>query len=232
MTTTNIKYYSLDQSLEHLGDCTSLTSVGNSAQPCQCARPGVALSDQNIYSKFRVSGRDAVSFLNQLNVVDVSRLSNGRATTSFMLSDTGIAICDLYILALGDGYLLLTEGRSTKETLEYLNNHRRDHRVLIEDLSDAISLLGVDGPRSRELLGVSMGEKLPGLRYLDVAENQSLGETRAHVMRAGKPGQLGYLLITEKGHASQLWSTLVTSIVQTNASWNGRQPTEGQPVNG
>jgi glycine cleavage system aminomethyltransferase T len=225
MTTTNIKHYSFARPSVQLGACASATEVGPSTDVCGRVRPGVTLSDQNNYSKFLVSGRDAVTYLNQLNVVDVSRLSHGRATTSFMLSDTGIAICDLYILSLGDGFLLLTEGRSTEETLDYLNSHRREHCVSIQDRSEAISLLGIDGPCARELLGVSLDAKLPVLRYLDVAENQALGETRAHVMRAGKPGELGYLLITEKGTASQLWATLLASINQAHEVWTKRHKT-------
>ncbi len=137
-------------------------------------RQGVALSDQGHYSKFRITGSDALDFLNNLNLPDVARLPIGRSMTSFLLGDNGEVFCECYVISVGDGYMLLAEGRDVDSVSDYLKANTGDYSVSIENITSELGLIGLDGPFSWELLKDILGVKILGLRYLEVLENKRL----------------------------------------------------------
>lgn len=174
-------------------------------------RQGVGISDQGHYAKFRISGSDALDFLNNLNLPDVARLPIGRAMTSFLLGDNGDIVCECYVIAVGDGYMLFTEGTNVDTAFDYLKANVGDYSVNIENITSEVGLIGLDGPFSWELLKELIGVRILGLRYLEMLENQKLGTTSAHIIRAGKTGEFGYLLIVGAAQVGDCWNTLMTA---------------------
>lgn len=174
-------------------------------------RQGVGISDQGHYAKFRVSGSGALDYLNNLNLPDVARLPIGRAMTSFLLGDNGEIVCECYVIAVGDGYMLFTEGTNVDTAYDYLKANVGDHAVSIENITSEVGLIGLDGPFSWELLKEMIGVRILGLRYLEMLENQKIGNTSAHIIRAGKTGEFGYLLIVGAAQVGECWNTLMTA---------------------
>ncbi len=206
--------------LEHFGEHHTTTSIHgyttalaftDSKTEYDRLRQGVAISDQGHYAKFRITGGDALDFLNNLNLPDVARLPIGRSMTSFLLGDNGEIVCECYVIATGDGYMLFTEGTHADTAHEYLKSNTGAYSVSIENITSEIGLIGLDGPFSWELLKELMGVRILGLRYLEMLENQKLGNTTAHIIRAGKTGEFGYLLIVGAAQVGECWNTLLTT---------------------
>lgn len=211
--------------LEHFGEHHTSTSVHgyktalaftDTKTEYDRLRQGVGISDQGHYAKFRITGADALDFLNNLNLPDVARLPIGRAMTSFLLGDDGQIVCECYIIALGDGYMLFTEGTNVDAAYDYLKSNAVDRAVAIENISSEVALIGLDGPFSWELLKELIGVRILGLRYLEILENQKLGSASAHIIRAGKTGEFGYLLIVSAAQAGECWNTLLTAGARFN----------------
>lgn len=179
-------------------------------------RQGVGISDQGHYAKFRITGSGALDFLNNLNLPDVARLPIGRAMTSFLLGDNGEIVCECYVIAVGDGYMVFTEGTNVDSAYEYLKANVADHAVNIENITSEVGLIGLDGPFSWELLKELIGVRILGLRYLEMLENQKLGTSSAHIIRAGKTGEFGYLLIVGAAQVGECWNTLMTTGAKFN----------------
>lgn len=171
-------------------------------------REGVSISDQSHYGKFRLTGAGALDLLNQTNLPDIARLAIGKAMTSLMLKDDGTVLADVYIISIGDGYLLLTEGAAPAEVaahLEAQNSFGAD----VENLTEQYSLIGLDGPYTWELLKEQFGVRVLGMRYLEFIESQEFAGATVHVIRAGKTGEFGYLMIVEAQHADACWKALM-----------------------
>jgi glycine cleavage system aminomethyltransferase T len=174
----------------------------------KAVREGVALSDQSHFGKFRISGPGALELLNQTNLPDIARLAIGKAMTSLMLNEDGTVLADVYIISSGDGYLLLTEGVAPAKIAEHLAAQNVDG-AQVEDLTAKFSLIGIDGPYSWELLKKLFGVRILGMRYLEFIENQDFSGTSVHVIRAGKTGEFGYVMIVDAEQASQCWNGLM-----------------------
>ncbi len=183
----------------------------DAATEYQAVRNGVAISDQGHYSRFRISGSDALDYLNNLNLPDLARLPIGRAMTSLLLDDEGGVVCDVYILSFGSSYMVLAEGKNSEAVEQYLNSNVGDYDVQLHDASEEVGLVGLDGPFAWELLKDLLGVKILGLRYLEMLENQKIGSTNVHIVRAGKTGEYGYLFLTSADQTASLWNTLTTA---------------------
>lgn len=206
--------------LEQFGEQYTTTSVDgyttalaftNAKTEYDRLRQGVGISDQGHYAKFRISGSGALDYLNNLNLPDVARLPIGRAMTSLLLGDNGEIVCECYVIAVGDGYMLFTEGTNVDTAYDYLKANVSDHAVSIENITSEVGLIGLDGPFSWELLKEMIGVRILGLRYLEMLENQKIGNSSAHIIRAGKTGEFGYLLIVGAAQVGECWNTLMTA---------------------
>lgn len=206
--------------LEHFGEHFTTTSIHgyttalaftDAKTEYDRLRNGVGISDQGHYAKFRISGSDALDFLNNLNLPDIARLPIGRAMTSFLLSDNGEIVSECYVVAVGDGYMLFTEGISVDAAHDYLKANVGSFAVNIENITSEVGLIGLDGPFSWELLKELMGVRILGLRYLEMLENQKLGAVSTHIIRAGKTGEFGYLIIVGAAQVGECWNTLMTA---------------------
>ena len=165
--------------------CETAFSYSDFDTEYKAIREGIAISDQSHYGKFRLSGSGALELLNQTNLPDIARLAIGKAMTSLMLTEDGNVLADVYIISIGDGYLLLTEGAAPSEIAAHLKAQNVDGAE-IEDLTQQYSLIGIDGPYSWELLKEQFGVRVLGMRYLEFIESQEFAGQTVHVIRLAR----------------------------------------------
>ncbi len=174
-----------------------------------CIRERVALSNQNHYSKYEITGAEAVEFLSFINLPDIARLPIGKTASSFLLNEQGGVFCECYVVSSGKSYMLLTEGRTHDEVSAYLSEQSLNFDVNVHDVTDEVAMLQLDGPFAWELLKDLIGVKILGLRYLETLENQRIANVAVQIIRSGKSGEFGYSLLTPASDAAALWDELV-----------------------
>jgi 4-methylaminobutanoate oxidase (formaldehyde-forming) len=124
----------------------------NCAAECRAVREAVGLLDQTSFAKFMVTGPDAEALLQRLSANDVGTV--GRATYTQWLNAKGGIVADLTVTRLAeDRFMVVTAAASAVHDLAWLRrNAGEGARVGIEDVTGRFAVLGVMGPRSRELL--------------------------------------------------------------------------------
>jgi len=119
----------------------------------RAARERVALFDQSGFAKLEVSGREAAALLQRCcaNNVDVEV---GRAVYTPMLNRHGGYEADLTVVRTGPrSFLVVTGSTQGVRDAHWLRRQRRaGEDARCEDTTDSRGVLGVMGPRSRELL--------------------------------------------------------------------------------
>lgn len=96
-------------------------------------------------SLIRVSGPDAVSFLNSLLTQDVERLNEGRLLYAALLSPQGKVICDMFLWG-GDGVVIEADATRASDLLRRLTIYKLRARVVIEDLGGVYGVAAADAP--------------------------------------------------------------------------------------
>ncbi len=112
-------------------------------------RHAAGLIDVTPLFKYEVYGPDAAAFLSRLTVKNLAKLEVGRVTYLCWCDDDGKVVDDGTVSRLEDDYFRLT---AAEPAFSWLERFRRGYDVTIEDSSDRIGALALQGPTSREIL--------------------------------------------------------------------------------
>jgi len=167
-------------------------------------RNAAALIDISPLFKYHVTGPDAVRLVDRVITRDASRVKPGRVIYSPWCDSDGRVIDDGTIMRLDDGSWRWT---AAEGQLRWLQLNSRGLDVSIEDETDAVAALALQGPLSRDVLEAAAQTSLAELRYFGRRQLAVNGIT-FDVSRTGYTGDLGYELWVARGDAVALWDAL------------------------
>ncbi len=168
-------------------------------------RNATTLYDLTPMVKYRIAGRDAAAYLNRLVTRNVDKLRENRVAYCVWCNDAGHIIDDGTIFRLGASeYRLCTAERQ----LDWLLDSAIGFEVLIEEVTERIAALSVQGPTSCAVLKAAGFCGVANLKPFDIG-SFALGEIEVMVSRTGFTGDLGYELWLEPQNAEALWDALM-----------------------
>ncbi|MBU4465780.1 MAG: glycine cleavage system protein T [Actinobacteria bacterium] len=198
-------------------------------------RTAAGLFDISHMAEFWVEGGRAADFLDYLLAGLISTMSVGKAKYSLVLADDGGIVDDVIVYRTGDDRFLIIANAGNRAAVAAALESARDSwtRVLpfldgpitgdwavipgaevprVEDASDRLSLLAVQGPRAREILTSTAGVEVTGtpldeLRYYAWSGGTYEGAP-LFIARTGYTGEDGYELLIENERADSLWQAL------------------------
>ncbi len=183
------------------------------AAECRALRDEVVLFDQSSFSKYLVQGRDALAVLNRVSVADLD-VAPGRIVYTQWLNARGGIEADLTITRLAtDRFLVVTTAAGQTRDLAWLNRHIIDDaHCLAVDMTSALPMLGVMGPKSRALLEAVSGEDLSNTAFPFASSREiEIGYARVRASRITYVGELGWELVIPAEFAAHVHDTLVAA---------------------
>jgi len=168
------------------------------------ARNSCGVFDLTPMVKHRVSGPDALAYLNRLVTRDVSKLKPGRVGYAVWCNDQGQVIDDGTIFHLSSGVYRVC---SQEHQIDWFMTSALGFNVEIVDETHDVAGLAVQGPTSCAILK-KMG--LKGVENITPFGMQTFAfeGTELGVSRTGYTGDLGYELWIDPDHAEVLWDRL------------------------
>ncbi len=174
----------------------------------EAVRTAAGIFDVSHMGEFRVSGPDALSFLQRMTPNDVSKLRPGRAHYSALLTDSGTYIDDILVYRLEeDEFLIVVNAANIAKDFDWLSSHLAEDAKL-EDQSDDFALLALQGPRAVEVLSQLTSAELSGIRYYRFTWGEVAG-VRALISRTGYTGEDGFELYLPAADAPKVWRSLL-----------------------
>jgi len=168
-------------------------------------RSSAGLLDVTPLYKYEVTGPDAARFLARLWTRDITKLKPGRVAYGCMCDGEGKTLDDGTVACLGPEAYRVT---SSEAWLSWFERHRRGYDVEVEDSTDRISALALQGPLSREILSAVTDADLDSMRFFGVEECKLAGAA-GWVTRTGYTGDLGYELWVANDDAVGLYDALL-----------------------
>ena len=167
-------------------------------------RSACSVMDLTPMEKYRITGPDAEKFLTRLVTRDISNLRPGRVTYVLWCNDEGKVIDDGTLFHLGEqGYRICSQHHQ----LDWFRISALGMNVHVEEETDAIAALSVQGPTSFAVLSAAGIVGLEQLKPFDILHTQLQGFDLM-VSRTGFTGDLGYELWTYPTHALNLWDAI------------------------
>src|SRR5688500_4686213 len=169
-------------------------------------RNSAALIDVSPLYKYRIEGPDATRFLDRVVTRHVAQATIGQELYTPWCDSAGKVIDDGTISCLGENRYRMT---SADPNLRWLRQNALGLDVTIEDVSESLAALSLQGPLAREILAAA-GCDVGGLRYFHVASG-AIGGIPVDVSRTGYTGDLGFEIWVPAEHAVPVWDALMAA---------------------
>ena len=166
-------------------------------------RNSAGVFDTSPLFKYRVGGPDAERFLAGMLLRDVRACEVGQAQYTCWLDGDGYVVEDGVVLHTAPDEYLLT---SAEPNFAWFADRIGRLDVRIDDASDELGALALQGPRSRELLA-RLAPEVERLPYFGVTTGR-IGGAAVTVSRTGFTGDLGYELWVAAEDALQVWDAV------------------------
>ena len=184
---------------------------GSVLEEYHAVRQAVGLFDVSHMGRIRVSGPQALSFLQWICISDVQQLESQQAQYSMICQEDGGILDDVFIYRTGqDEFLVCVNASNRTKIVAWLQQHQptRFPEALIEDQSEAIVQLAIQGPASQKLVERVLGPTAARLKprwALSVHTNNFSGL----LSRTGYTGEIGYEWYLPAAQANQAWERLL-----------------------
>jgi len=167
-------------------------------------RNTAAVIDISPLFKYRISGADATRLVDRVITRDAAALPPGRVIYSPWCDGEGHIIDDGTLHRLDDGSWRWT---AAEGQLRWLRLNARGLDVSIEDVTDALAAVALQGPLSRAVLEAASQTSLADLPWFG-RRSLTIGDLSLDVSRTGYTGDLGYELWVSVDRAVDLWDAL------------------------
>ncbi len=172
-------------------------------------RENVGVFDVTHMGEFKVSGNDALAFIQKVTINDASKLSPGKAQYSAMCYNDGGIVDDLIVYLMDGYYMLVVNAANIAKNLDWLRGNTAEFDVELNDISDEINLLAVQGPKSKDTLKKICNINLDDIQFYNYANGQIAGFD-AIISRTGYTGELGFEIYFSGGKetAGKIWDAI------------------------
>lgn len=176
-------------------------------------REQVGLFDQSCFAKIAVKGRDALGLLNRVSCNDVD-VAPGRVVYTQWLNKKGGIEADLTVFRISeDDFLVVTSAASQLRDRRHLEKHvAAGDEVTILDVSPAFAMLGLMGPRSRDVLASLTGADLSSAAFpFATTRDIEIAGVQARATRITYVGELGWEIMVCADHARRVYDAILVA---------------------
>lgn len=168
-------------------------------------RNAAALIDVSPLFKYRVTGRDATRLVDRIVTRDVPKMKVGQVAYTHWCDGEGKVIDDGTVSRLEPDVYRWT---AADPSLRWIRTNAFGLQVEVEDISDRLAALALQGPMSRAILQACAAGDVAGLKYFRVMKSAIAG-VPVEISRTGYTGDLGFEIWVEAARAETLWDTLM-----------------------
>ena len=169
-------------------------------------RNASALIDVSPLYKYLVTGRHASRFVDRIITRDVARMTVGQVYYTPWCDEHGKVIDDGTVSRLEDQVFRWT---AADPCLRWFTQNAAGMDVHIEDISEEVAALALQGPTSAKLLRAVAQGDIDGLKYFRVIP-ATIGGVQVEISRTGYTGDLGYEIWMPARDAVKVWDALMT----------------------
>jgi aminomethyltransferase len=173
----------------------------------QRVRTNVGVFDVSHMGEFFVSGPGALEFLQKTTVNDVSKLAIHQAQYSAMCKPDGGIVDDLIVYRFENKYMLVVNASNLEKDFNWLKSHC-PASVQLENKSDAIALLAIQGPNAKEVVQSLTKTNLSEIKFYWFREGEVDGVPMT-ISRTGYTGEKGFELYFDGQHAYRIWNAIM-----------------------
>ncbi|MGH7912547.1 MAG: glycine cleavage system aminomethyltransferase GcvT [Candidatus Dormibacteraceae bacterium] len=169
-------------------------------------REGAGLFDVSHMGRFEVHGAGAADFLQGLVTNDLRRIGDGQAQYN-LLCDQSAGVLDDLVVYRGEPWRVVVNAANREADLAWMTDHA-PAGVTIQDRTQELALIALQGPRAASLLPVA-DVALDRLGFFGWTTGTVAGVPDTLISRTGYTGEDGFELFVAADRAAEVWDALV-----------------------
>jgi len=178
-------------------------------------RNSVGIFDISHMGRIIIEGADSERFLNYVITNDVSKLSPNNAQYSVMCNENGGIIDDFVLYRLEkEKFMFVSNATNREKDYNWLMKNAKGFNVKIEEISDNVTMLAVQGPNAEKALQKISTEDLSKIERFKCAHIR-LANIEVFLSRTGYTGEDGFEIfvwnasLTQPENALKLWGSIL-----------------------
>lgn len=185
-------------------------------------RNNVGMQDLSTMGEVDVKGPGAERLINRLLVNEIRDMVPGQVRYSTMCNPEGGIVDDVTVYKFHDEhFMVVTSSAPRKKSARWISDHAIGSSAYATDLTGAIALIVLQGPRSRDFLASIATLQTPNLQTSNAQASTlqtlkffyftsaTINDTDLLISRSGYTGELGYELYVPSEEAAGLWEYLI-----------------------
>ena len=167
-------------------------------------RNAAALIDITPLYKYLISGRDATRFVDRVITRDINKVARGQVIYCCWCDEQGKVIDDGTITRLEENRYRWT---AAEPNLRWFHQNGLNMDISIEDVSESLAALALQGPTSARLLKTVAEADISNLKYFRMTSGKIAG-VPVDISRTGYTGDLGYEIWVDWNEALSVWDAI------------------------
>ena len=168
-------------------------------------RNSAGLIDVSPLYKYDIRGKDALRLVNRVMTRDVAKCAVGQALYGCLCQHDGAVIQDGTVFRLAQDHFRF---HLADPSLRWLKLNATGMDLTIDDVSDQIAALALQGPNALRILEKLVDVELRGLKFFRLTSAKLEG-LPVIVSRTGYTGDLGYEIWLDRVYAGAIWDALI-----------------------
>jgi aminomethyltransferase len=116
-------------------------------------RNNVSIFDVSHMGRILIKGSSSIDFLNYITTINIKDLKNFQAKYGLMLNNNAGIIDDLVVYKFSDEeFMMVVNSGTKKKDLNHIIKHSKKFNVEVIDISENLSQIAIQGPKSQEVL--------------------------------------------------------------------------------
>jgi aminomethyltransferase len=171
-------------------------------------RNGVGVFDVSHMGEFVLKGDKALDLIQRVTSNDASKLADGKVQYSCMPNDIGGIVDDLLVYRYkADEYYLVVNASNIEKDWNWIQKYNV-HGVDMKNISDATSLLAVQGPKALATLQKLTDVNLSAMEYYSFAVGKFAGFDEIIISNTGYTGAGGFEIYFPNAIADKIWDAI------------------------
>ena len=171
----------------------------------QTVRDSVGVFDVSHMGEFLIEGPNALDLVQKVTSNDASKLTVGKAQYSCMPNEDGGIVDDLIVYRIKDEtYLLVVNASNIEKDWNWIQS-KNDVGAEMKDLSEAYSLLAIQGPKAVEAMQSLTSHDLSAIQFYTFEIGDFAGIDNVIISATGYTGSGGFEIYCKNEEVQQVW---------------------------
>lgn len=176
----------------------------------EAVRNAAGLFDVSHMGEIEVKGEDAAKYIQFLVTNNVDRLSDNQVMYAIACYDGGGVVDDLLVYKFDEkNFLLVVNASNSDKDYEWFDRNKDGFNVELNNISDSISEVALQGPKAEEILQRLTDTNLCDIKFFFCKKDVCIGGIKCLVSRTGYTGEDGFEIYSPNRDIESIWNHIL-----------------------